>query len=225
VLVAGEPLTSRLATGGLMILGGALISEVVWSDRTARLVSRFLAPHYVLGLCWLLLALMGSGTWREGIRWTGLIIVPCMLALLAVFGLALRRGTISDWHISSRQERMAPLLIGPSIVLSALPAVLFYRMDAPPVLLAAALATFALVLVNLAITSFWKISQHASSVALGTTLLAASLGAGAAPALLLIPLVGWARVKLGAHTVGQTVAGCVTGALIPVVALRLLGVG
>jgi membrane-associated phospholipid phosphatase len=82
----------------------------------------------------------------------------------------------------------------------------------------------AVVAVNLLITLRWKISQHVSSIAVCATVATAVLGVSAAPTLLLIPLVAWARVKVGAHTVLQTVAGATVGVAITLGAARLLGI-
>lgn len=62
-------------------------------------------------------------------------------------------------------------------------------------------------LVMMTITFRWKISVHASGIAGPTTLLVQSLGlVFSLLSLLLIP-VGWARIRLEAHTLNQFVAG------------------
>jgi membrane-associated phospholipid phosphatase len=57
------------------------------------------------------------------------------------------------------------------------------------------------------ITLRWKISVHASGIAGPSTALVYLLGAIAAPLLLLAVPVGWARIKLGAHTILQVIGG------------------
>ena len=153
-----------------------------------------------------------------------LIGLPAMLLLLGIFTRALRNGTISDWHVSDRRQRLSPVLVIASLVLSGLPALLLYLLHGPRMIMGAATAAFALIVLNLLITAFWKISQHVSGIALCTTVLAASFGPLAAPSLLLIPLVAWARVRVSAHTVMQTIAGGVTGVAVSVATLRLLGI-
>jgi membrane-associated phospholipid phosphatase len=144
--------------------------------------------------------------------------------LLGVFALALRNGTISDWHVSDRRQRLAPLLVIASVLLTGLPVVLLYLLNGPRYILAAAAAALALVVLNLLITAIWKISQHVSAIALATTLVTASFGPVAAPVLILIPLVAWARVSVGAHTVAQTIAGGATGVVVCALTLRILGI-
>jgi drug/metabolite transporter (DMT)-like permease len=224
VLYDGDELAQQFILGGVLILLGALISEVVWSDRTAARLSRYLAPHYVLAICLVLLGLNDPEGWRSGIRWVMLVGLPALLLLLGVFALALRNGTISDWHVSDRRQRLAPLLVIASVLLTGLPVVLLYLLNGPRYILAAAVAALALVVLNLLITAIWKISQHVSAIALATTLVTASFGPVAAPVLVLIPLVAWARVSVGAHTVAQTIAGGATGVVVCALTLRILGI-
>ncbi len=225
VWLAGDLLTARMALGGVLILAGTLISEIPWSQRTAALISRFLAPQYVVTLLLVLLGLADPVSWQHGLFWVLATGLPFVLITVGVFTRALRRGTISDWHITDRRERLHPGIVAASLVFTAMPMAILYFFHGPRWILAAALSGFLLVIINLAITLIWKISQHVSGIALGATLITANLGLLAAPSLLLIPLVAWARVKVGAHTVMQTIAGGVTGIVITILALTLLGLG
>jgi len=222
-LFHGDVLTPQIVAGGVLILIGAVTSEVIWSDRTALVVSRFMAPHYIIGISLTLLGLNTPESWVVGLGWVALVGLPSILLVLAVFLRALKKGIISDWHVSERKERLSPSLIIASVILSGLPALVLHLLQGPRFLLAAALGTFFLVGLNLLITAVWKISQHVSGIALGTTLLTASFGIVAAPSLLLIPLVAWARVRVRAHTVAQTVAGGLTGCAVACATLMYLG--
>lgn len=225
VWLANDLLTTRVLLGGMLIVAGTLISEIPWSDRTAALISRFFAPQYVIILTLVLLGLADPVSWQRGLFWVLAVVLPFPLITLGIFHRALKNGSISDWHISDRRERLQPTLVAATLTFSAIPLAILYWYDGPRYILAMALSGFLLVIANLAITFLWKISQHVSGVALGVTLAMLSLGPLAAPSLLLIPLVAWARVKVGAHTVMQTVAGGATGILITVIALALLGLG
>lgn len=225
VLLANDVLTNRIILGGALVLAGMLISEIPWSARTASLVSRFMAPQYVITLMLILLGLADPISWQHGMTWVVGVMLPFVVITLGVFTLALRTGTISDWHISNRHERLQPGIVVASLIFTAAPMAILFLFDGPYWILAATVSGFLLIVINLVITYIWKISQHVSGIALGATLVTASLGPLAAPSLLLIPLVAWARVKVGAHTVMQTVAGGVTGVIITMFALGLLGLG
>ncbi|PON11728.1 hypothetical protein C2W62_43300 [Candidatus Entotheonella serta] len=63
------------------------------------------------------------------------------------------------------------------------------------------------------ITLYWKISVHSAGIAGVATFFSSALGF---PLIALAPvlLVGWSRVHLGRHTVGQVFAGGMLGGLI-----------
>ncbi len=223
VLLAGDVLTPLGIMGGMLILLGTLISELPWDERAARLISRFLAPHYVSIVILLALGLLDPHGWWYGLAWVLGLALPVVGLALLVLRRALRQGRISDWHITERTERLQWRLVASSLVLSALPVVVLAALDGPRYLLMAFGATLVLVLVNTAITVWWKVSQHVSGIALGATLIAGVVGPTLIPVLLLIPLVAWARVRGEAHTVPQTIAGGAIGVSVALLALRLFG--
>lgn len=223
VLLAGEVITARGLAGGVLIIAGTVASEIRWSERTARIISRFLSPHYVAGPLLLVLALGDSTPWVWGLIWAVGIGLLTLVAPLLILKRELRRGGISDWHISNRKERLRPIPVILSLLVVTVPLVLLIVFRGPRLLVVGTVIALILVLFNLLVTLGWKISQHVSSIAASATLVTATLGVGALPVLLLIPLVAWARVKVNAHTVMQTVAGGVVGVAITLVTLRFWG--
>jgi drug/metabolite transporter (DMT)-like permease/membrane-associated phospholipid phosphatase len=221
VLLAGEVMTTRGVVGGLLIVTGTVISEIHWSERAARLVSRFLAPQYVIPWWLLALALADGSSWQRGLLWAmGLGIISVALPLLVMVR-EMRLGRITDWHISERSERVQPIPIAMGIIAAGLPLGIVILYGGPRTLALGFATALALMLFNLLVTFRWKISQHVSTIAAATTLVTGVLGLAAAPSLLLIPLVAWARVKVGAHTAMQVLAGGLAGVAFSVLALRL----
>jgi len=220
ILLAGDVMTARGLAGGILIIMGTVVSEIRWSERTATIISRFLSPHYVAVPLLLVLALGDSTPWARGLLWAVGIGLLSVAAPLLILKRELRRGGISDWHISDRKERLQPIPVLLSLVVAVAPLVLLITFHGPRLMIVGAVSALTLILFNLVITFGWKISQHVSGIAASATLITATLGIGAAPVLLLIPLVAWARVRVGAHTVMQTVAGGVAGTTITLAALR-----
>jgi drug/metabolite transporter (DMT)-like permease len=224
VLLAGDTMTAAAVTGGILIVVGTLVSEIRWSQRTATVISRFLSPQYVVLPLLLVLGVYQVTPWYRGLLWVGGIALVSVAVPLLLLRRELARGAISDWHISDRRERLQPVPVIASVMAVTLPLGLLLTLDGPRLLVVAFQSALLLVLLNHLITIGWKISQHVSSIAASTTLLTATLGIGAAPLLLLVPLVAWARVKVGAHTVAQTVMGGVAGSAITLGVLRCAGV-
>ena len=85
------------------------------------------------------------------------------------------------------------------------------------------IAVIAVMLVVLAgtaaVNQVWKMSAHTAVSHGACTVLVLLVGPApavgvAAVGVLVVALIGWSRVHLGAHTVAQVVAGAVTGAVL-----------
>jgi drug/metabolite transporter (DMT)-like permease len=221
VLLAGDVLTGRVLAGGILIVVGMIISELEWTGHTAYLISRFLAPPYLAVPVVLLMALSDSLAWYYALLWAAGI---CLLALplpLLLLKRELRIGRISDWHVKNRLERLKPRTVFILLFAVLVPLSVLIIFHGPRLLLMALISATVMSLLNLLVTIRWKISQHVSGVAMASVLVVGTLGVGALPALLLIPIVAWARVKLGAHTLAQTVAGGLAGTGV---ALAIMGI-
>ncbi|MGC8484561.1 MAG: phosphatase PAP2 family protein, partial [Candidatus Baltobacteraceae bacterium] len=81
-----------------------------------------------------------------------------------------------------------------------------------PLLMRAALAGYAVSgAVIQVITRYWKISTHALAISAALTVIVFLDGRSPLPFLVLIPMVGWARVYLRAHTLAQVIGGSILG--------------
>ncbi len=137
--------------------------------------------------------------------------ILCLPPLAYVVWLV-RIGELADIHMPDRRSRIKPLSVILGWSIAALLAL--HILGAPAVLIMVMIATMGYMMLMSAVTLFWKISFHSSAIAA-----AASIGIVAGGittswsivALMLIPLVGWARVSLRRHTLGQVLAGCAAG--------------
>lgn len=182
------------------------------SHLLARVVTEALAPALLIA------AQLVAVGWHAGQvagagRWWGL--VAALFAAVIPFGYIVRqvrRGRLTDHHIAVREQRRIPLAFGVGSVLTGL--LLLSWLDAPRELLALLAAGAVGLAVCATVTYWWKLSIHCA-VAGGTVVV---LGTVYGPALLatavVVALIGWARVRLGAHTPAQAVVGAVLGALI-----------
>jgi len=223
VILAGDVLTARILAGGLLIVMGMLISEITWNGRAAYLISRFLAPPYVAVPVIIILALIGATPWYVGLAWAAIVCALAMPLPLLLMKRELRKGGISDWHIRNRRERLKPVPILSLIMAVALPLTVLVVFNGPRLLVAVLGGATVMSLLNLLVTVRWKISQHVSGVAFALGSVVGVVGLGAAPALLLVPVVAWARVKLGAHTLAQTIAGGLAGFAVAFASLQMFG--
>ena len=124
---------------------------------------------------------------------------------LGIIYLLSKRGLISNFLVSEKEERAKPFT---GAVLSYLAgSLLFLLLGAPKIVTALMLCYAGNTIVMMLITLRWKISVHTSGIAGPTTVLIESLGAWAGIFFALLIPVGWARMRLKAHTSMQILAG------------------
>lgn len=225
------PLDPRTASHRGVAAEAGLAASRSRGYRVANAVSYVLNPLVMPPVAFALIeAHFGGGlaavAWTFGVS----LVFFCLIPLTYVAGMV-RLGRAESLEVRDRARRLGPFLVGiASYVIGAL--LLWRTVEGPALPLIVAFAalyplnTALLLLINLR----WKISIHMTSLAgfVGVLLFAAltvwrdlpasveaalTLGT-VGPLLALVPLLMWARVKVGAHTVGQVVAGAAFGLVL-----------
>ena len=158
----------------------------------------------------------------DGLRWLTVIGV----GLLVPFGLiwwGVKKGKLTDIHVSRRSERLVPLLVGLMALGGMLAGLLLLSASRPLV------ATLVAVIVSFALASLitqvakYKISLHIDSAAGAVTvccLLTSPIFLALSP---LVLLIAWARWKLEAHSPFQVVCGAALAVAMTVTTFWLFG--
>ncbi|WP_052229684.1 hypothetical protein [Streptomyces sp. CT34] len=185
-------------------------------DRLALWTGRLFAPPV------LPVAAGCALSWRAALYAWGIVVAGCAVLGVTVIALGVRRGWWSDWELSRRAERPLPLACATGGALVVWLAC--WWLGAPRELLVpAALAPLGGA-AFLVCTRRGKVSLHTSAAAGGVALLAVEVSGWCAVAgVPLLALIGWSRVRLGAHTVRQVWAGGALGAGLTAVVLWLSG--
>lgn len=185
----------------------------------ARVISRVFDPvfeiPFTIGLAMLLAV-------EEGIRWRflGLLLFLDILVPFIFFLMMLLHGQISSWDIRKREQRL-PLYF--FTILCHLGGVwLAYAVGKTD--LAEILFVFWILgIVFTLITSFWKISIHGGVNAVLVVFVNMVSDWSYWWLLMILPLVGWARIYDKHHSWQQYVAGVILGGGVCYLALRLVG--
>jgi len=135
----------------------------------------------------------------------------CVLPLVVLLVLV-RKGKVTDHHVSDRKQRAPVLLMALGCI--ALGLLVLNAVDAPLSVVAMVLAVVGGVAVLAGVSPFWKMSGHAAAMSCAAVVSVLMLGAAWAPLLLLVPAVGWSRVVLRAHSLAQVVAGSLFGGVV-----------
>jgi len=141
-----------------------------------------------------------------------------VLPILIIF-VQRRSGIVTEMMVNERDERTKPFLGAISSYVLGTFALVY--LEAP----AAMVYLMACYLVNsvfmMMITLRYKISVHASGVAGPATFLVHQYGVRLWPFTLILIVVGWARLELRMHTVGQVAWGVLVTVLLTLTQLEL----
>lgn len=174
--------------------------------RLARWLSRLFHPFLISILTLILVIYLDGFSWVEAVQWTvvatALVILPVSIYLVY----SVKNGRYSDWNISIREQRYSIYALA-AICFMAL-TITFIQTGAPPIALACIYAALLTITLAAGINRFLtKVSIHSATMAGCATVIALmSPPIGVLMALMTIA-VGWSRVQLKQHTMGQVIIG------------------
>lgn len=192
-----------------------------FSNRTAQLVSVLGHPFVVLPLVVIIAALQNSSAERA--LTLGLItIVATVLPLLFIIRRKVRAGKWSDHDVSEHSERGSFYRV--AVVVIAISVLTFWLFDFPRSLVLGILIGLLLLLAAMFINRWTKISLHLAFAAYSAVALTAvNFWLGAVFMVLVVPAIGWSRIKLKRHSLGQVLAGAMLGAAAGIMLIWTLG--
>ena len=191
-------------------------------SRLARLVSNVVNPVvagvFIAGLT----AYQAIQDPLLTVKWFGLTVLLTLIPPLSYIVYLVKTGYLVDIFMPDRRRRIKPIaFIVAWVLLSAL---FLGLVGAPLPIVLVLLITVLLVGSLLGITLIWKISFHTAILTTAATV-TVLLGVSQAWFIsLLIPLVGWSRVRLRRHTTSQVIAGSAAGCAVALVGYYFLRV-
>jgi membrane-associated phospholipid phosphatase len=158
-----------------------------------------------------------------GVAWGALAALFVGVVPYLVIRLLMRTGRIhGDHHVPDRRERALPIAL--ALVSIAAGLVLLAVLGAPVAVTTFGVVTMAVVLAVGVVNLVWKLSGHAAVVA--TCAVVVLIAYGPLSLLISVPIVLWvlwSRVRLGAHTPAQVLAGAAVGTVLAGTVWSLLG--
>jgi hypothetical protein len=191
---------------------------VIAARKLAELISAITRLPLLAAPLFLAVGAEAAGT--RGLLW-GLFCLFLTSGLSLVYLLYLARaGKVRDPRSISRAERVRPLRVVAALHVGAF---LIVTLLGAPAGLQAALLSYALATLAFALlTPFINLSLHTAGVSGATVCLIFVFGAWGLLAVLVVPLVWWARTLLGRHTPQELALGVLVGGGATWVAFQLL---
>lgn len=181
----------------------------------ARVVSEVLGPVPLgVALC------VGVGASAD--RWAGAGwgLLAAGFAAVVPYVVTWRLRHARPGGLVSRWVRVAYLLV--TLACAVAGVLLVGLLGGPRRVVAVAITIVAGLAVAAAINTRYRLSNHACAAAGGSVILAVLYGPIFLAGLLIVAAVGWSRVQLGRHTLGEVAAGAVVGAAVCAMVLPLL---
>ena len=157
----------------------------------------------------------------RGLQWA--VLCVCLTSGLSLLYLVylIRSGKVSDPRAIPKAERVGPLRAVAALHFAAF---LIVSLLGGPAEIKAALLSYALATLGFVLlTPVSNLSLHAAGVSGTAVCLAYVLGVWGLPAFLLLPLVFWARLELGRHTLVELVLGALVGGGGTWISFHLIG--
>lgn len=179
--------------------------EPLGPERAAAWISRAFHP-FAVPLPVLVYVLHETGSpWPAALGWTllcvGIVIVPSLALLVH----ERRKRADGDWFVTVREERRSLYALGSASLFVLL--ALLVAAGAPRLLVAALVGAASANAIAMILNRRIKVSVHAGACA-GSAVLLGSVAPFGGLALSLATLaVGWARIRLGHHTLVEVLLG------------------
>ena len=176
-------------------------------DNTARIISTIFSPP-LIALATLIIA--AYAVEEDSVLYWTIVSIVLFVAVPSLYVYSLvRRGQVSDFHMKIREQRTWPLLI--ILLISCAVFSVLYFASAPWLLIVVSLVAIIQLMLIVLITLRWKISGHCSAASGLAVLLVALFGQTLLPAILMVPVIAWSRIRLDRHTLSQSIAGVLLG--------------
>ena len=187
----------------------------------ANLTSNIFNP-FLIGLALILLvSFEATASVFDALKWSLILITLSILPTFLFAIYLVRRNKLDSILANVRKQRTK--LYALAVILVGINCIILLSLKAPLILLALSVAGFSVSVVFMCVNLRWKISLHTAFITGAVTVLFILYGFMSMASIVLIPLVAWARIELGSHSLAQIVAGALLATSILVVVFYLFG--
>ena len=188
-------------------------------DRIAVAISVLFNPFLLPLVSILLIVRTSVPTMQQGLLWMVIVILFASVLPMIFILLLFRRGQLSDFRLTVREQRAKPLIF--SLVSALVGIVVLYFLDVPREIVWLCIACVINGLVLTLITQVWKISFHSGVAAGCMTGLVTLISSQFVYLFILLPFIAWARVHRKRHTYLQTIIAAPIAVASTAVVLQL----
>jgi len=160
----------------------------------------------------LIVCLMAVDNKIEAISWAFLCFLFGTVVPYLYIWFLYKKKKINDMHIPEKGDRIKPLVVACTSYIIIF--IILYVLEGPLFLKSIFAVIIVSTIILTIITYFWKICLHASGITFMVITFNILFGKWMLLMIPLIPLIGWARVRIKKHTVNQVILGTGVTAII-----------
>lgn len=185
------------------------VEKKPWGMQLAKLITNLINPPLVASVGVFILAAWLGGGLVYGWAVFFVIVVAVLPTLYTIW--LLKQGKVEAFFLPKRENRIRVIVA--MVITNTIGVVVMFLGRAPFIMIAFGAVGILQSVMILIITFFWKISAHMIGISGLSTFMAIVFGGWGALALLMIPLVAWARLHLGSHSYSQVFGGVILGSV------------
>lgn len=188
-----------------MIKESIKLNNISQSEKWAKIISfvfdgSFISIPILIVICMILVE-----DKMAALNWAMLCILFGMIIPFIYIFFLYRKNKIYDIHMPDRKNRMKPMVF--TIISNIAGFTVLYLLKAPFFLRTLCILSIISTSILTVITIYWKISLHTSWITSIVITFNVLLGPWMLLLLPLIPIIGWARVRVKRHTKPQVILG------------------
>jgi len=174
-------------------------------NKIARTISYIFDGSFISIPVFLIICMVVVDNKIEAIKWASICLLFGTVIPYLYIGFLYKKREINDMHIPRREDRIKPLVVSSIsymvcfIILNVLEGPLFLKSIFAVSIVSSIILTV--------VTYFWKISLHTSWITFVVITFNILFGRWMLLMVPLIPVIGWARVRIKKHTVNQVILG------------------
>ncbi|NQT66356.1 MAG: hypothetical protein HQ569_02120 [Actinobacteria bacterium] len=174
-------------------------------NKFATTISYVFDGSFISVPIFLIICLMVVDNKIEAINWALLCLLFGTVVPYLYICFLYKKKKINDMHISEKENRIKPLVV--ACISYIICFIILYVLDGPLFLKSIFAASIVSTVILAIITYFWKISLHTSWITFMVITFNILFGRWMLLMIPLIPVIGWARVRIKKHTVNQVILG------------------
>ena len=191
------------------------------SHYLAKLISNIINPFLVSFTVIALLAFESTASITEALKWLSISIVLSVLPVFVFVVYMVRIRQLDGIFINPRKQRTRIYVLATCLGIAGV--VVLHFTQAPKLLMVTFVTGLASIVIFMSINLYWKISLHTGFITAATTIIAIVYGGFYSFFVILVPLVGWARLNMKLHSWQQVASGAVLASAIAVTAFSAYG--